>query len=206
MLGRLKHWIKQSLYLSNRESNSLLVFILLILLLIIAPKIVRLYYRSASKPLDHSADIALLENNLTLLQENARKLTLININAATAEQLQTIEGITEKLSIRIIRYRKKLGGFVSLDQYKELYGLSNALQVRLVQCTTIPAAYRPKKLSLNQANFKALVGHPYISAAMAKAIIEYRKRKGKFNSLREIEKLPGYHANWRRKIMPYITL
>lgn len=206
MLVKLKYWIKKSLYLSNRESNSLLALILFILLLIIAPKVVKLYYRSTTKPLDHSADIALLENNLSFLQKNALKFALIDINRATAEQLQTIEGITDKLSIRIVRYREKLGGFVSSGQYKEIYHLSKPLQVRLMQCTAILTAYRPKRLSLNQANFKALVCHPYISAAMARAIIDYRKRNGKFNTLRDIEKLPGYHTNWGRKIMPYLAL
>lgn len=208
MLHKLRHWIKQALHFSNRESNGLLAIILaiivLILLVIIAPKAYRLYYRH--QPLDHSADIALLEKNLTLLQENASKFTLININTATAEQLQEIEGITQQLALRILRYRDKLGGFVSFDQYKEVYGLSSRLQTKLMQRTTILAQYKPKKLSLNQATFKALVSHPYISAAIAKAIIDYRKKQGKFTTLRAIQRVPGYDSNWGNKIMPYLSL
>lgn len=205
MLHKLKRRIKQAFHFSNRESNSLLAIIVLTLLVIIAPKVYKLYYRCTYKPLDHSANIALLEKNLTLLQENAGKFTLMNINATTAEQLQEIEGVTQQLALRILRYRDKLGGFVSFDQYKEVYGLSSALQVKLMQHTIILEKYRPKKLSLNQVTFKALVCHPYISAAMAKAIIDYRKQKGKFTNLRAIQKLPGYHPDWGRKIMPYLT-
>lgn len=206
MLRRIKHSIKQTFHFSNRESNSLLAIIVLILFLIIAPKAVQLYYRCAHKPLAHCADIALLEKQLTLLQENADRFVLMNINTATAEQLQAIEGITQQLALRILRYRDKLGGFVSFDQYKEVYGLSSRLRVKLMQCTTILEKYRPKKLSLNQASFKALVYHPYISAAMAKAIIAYRKQKGKFTTLRAIQTLPGYHADWGQKIMPYLSV
>ncbi|MEF2232506.1 MAG: helix-hairpin-helix domain-containing protein [Candidatus Cardinium sp.] len=204
MLDKFKHSIKQAFHFSNRESNSLLAIIVLILLAIIAPKIYQLYV--SHQPIDHRADIALLDKNLILLQENARTYTLININTATADQLQTIAGIRQPLAMRILRYRDKLGGFVSLDQYKEVYGLPHHLQVKLMQRTTIPAKYRPKKLSLNQATFKALVFHPYISAAMAKAIINYRKQQGKFTALAAIQRLPGYRSDWRDKIMPYLML
>ncbi|AXI24270.1 competence protein ComEA helix-hairpin-helix repeat region [Cardinium endosymbiont of Sogatella furcifera] len=177
---------------------------MLILLTIIAPKIYQLYV--SHQPIDHRADIALLEKNLTLLQENARTYTLLNINTATANQLQTIAGIRQPLAMRILRYRDKLGGFISLDQYKEVYGLPHHLHIKLMKRTTIPAKYRPKKLSLNQATFKALVFHPYISVAMAKAIINYRKQQGKFTHLNAIQRLPGYSSNWGNKIMPYLTL
>lgn len=206
MLHKLKHQIKQAFHFSNRESNGLLAIIVLMLLLIIAPKVYKLYYKCSSKPLDHSADIALLEKNLTLLQENARKATLIDINSASAAELQAIAGITQQLAIRILRYRDKLGGFVTSQQYKEVYGLSSPLQVRLIHSTTIHPSYSPKKLSLNQASFKSLIAHPYITAPMAKAIIHYRKKQGKFTTLRALQKLPGYHTDWGNKITAYLTL
>lgn len=206
MLHKAKYWIKQTFHFSNRESRSLLSIILLMLFLIIAPKVVKLYYRCAHKPLDHSADIVLLEKHLILLQKNATQFVLININTATSQQLQEIAGIRASLALRILRYRDKLGGFVWLDQYKEVYGLSSSLCLKLIQRTTILKNYRPKKLSLNQSPFKTLVLHPYISADMAKAIIEHRKRKGQFTTLRAIETLPGYDPNWGKKIMPYLCL
>ncbi|WP_342265061.1 ComEA family DNA-binding protein [Cardinium endosymbiont of Philonthus spinipes] len=206
MWRKLTRWIKQAFHFSNRESNGLLAMITLMLLCIIAPKVYKLYYTYTHKPLDHSAAIAFLEKKLTLLQANSGKVSLININTATPEALQEIEGITAQLAVRILRYRNKLGGFICFDQYKEVYGLSNHLQTRLIKRTTICTYYRPKKLSLNQASFKTLVAHPYISAAMAKAIIDYRKRAGKFITLHTIQRLPGYHANWGKKIMPYLTL
>ncbi|WP_243018305.1 MULTISPECIES: ComEA family DNA-binding protein [Candidatus Cardinium] len=206
MLHKLKDSIKQAFHFSNRESNGLLAIMLLTLLLVIAPKVYNLYQRSIYKPLGHNAAIALLEKNLTLLQENAAKSAPININSATAAQLQEIIGITEQLALRVIGYRDKLGGFISLDQYKEVYHLSNRLQTRLRHCTTIPAPYSPKKISLNKATFQALISHPYISAALAKSIIDYRKKRGKFTTLRTIQKLPGYHPDWGNKIMPYLAL
>ncbi|MGI2257193.1 ComEA family DNA-binding protein [Candidatus Cardinium hertigii] len=204
MLRKIKHSIKQAFHFSNRESNSLLAIIIFMLLAVMAPKVVQLYY--IHKPLDHRADIALLEKQLALLQANSNSFVPLDINSATAEPLLAIEGMTQPLALRILRYRDKLGGFVSVDQYKEVYGLSNHLRVKLIQHTTIRKGYQPKKVSLNQTTRKNLASHPYISYSMAQAIIDYRKRKGKFTTFRAIQTLPGYHPDWGKKIMPYLSL
>lgn len=99
-----------------------------------------------------------------------------------------------------------MGGFVSVDQYKEIYELSTDLQIILAKHTNIPKGYKPNKLSLNQATFKKLVTHPYISVTMAKAIINHRRKKGKFANLLAIKDLPQYNCHWGRKIIPYLAL
>jgi len=205
MLRKIKHSIKQAFHFSNRESNSLLAMVAFMLVAVIAPKVVQLYYRCTYIP-DHRADIALLEKQLALLQANSNRWVPLDINNATTEPLLAIEGMTQPLALRILRYRDKLGGFVSLDQYKEVYGLSSRLRVKLMEHTTIQKGYPPKKVSLNQATRKQLAAHPYISYGMAQAIIDYRKRKGKFTTLHTIQKLPGYDPDWGKKIMPYLSL
>ncbi|MGI2299424.1 ComEA family DNA-binding protein [Candidatus Cardinium hertigii] len=205
MLRKIKHSIKKAFHFSNRESNSLLAMVTFMLMAVIAPKAVQLYYRWTYKP-DHCAETALLDKQLALLQANADRLVPFDINSATAEPLQAIEEMTEQLAGRILRYRDKLGGFVSVDQYKEVYGLSSRLRAKLMEHTTIRKGYPPKKISLNQSTFKRLAAHPYISYDMAQAIIDYRKRKGKFTTLRAIQTLPGYHPDWGKKAMPYLSL
>ncbi|MGI2298884.1 ComEA family DNA-binding protein [Candidatus Cardinium hertigii] len=205
MLRKIKQSIKKAFHFSNRESNSLLAIVTFMLVAVIAPKVVQLYYRWTYRP-DHCADTALLDKQLALLQANSNRLVPFDINSATAEPLLAIEGMPQPLALRILRYRDKLGGFVSFDQYKEVYGLSGHLRTKLMQHTTIRKGHPPKKISLNQATFKRLAAHPYISYAMAQAIIDYRKRKGKFTTLRAIQNLPGYHPDWGKKIMPYLSL
>ena len=48
---------------------------------------------------------------------------IIELNVADTAMLKSIYGIGEKLSVRIVKYRKKLGGFYSVEQLKEVYGL-----------------------------------------------------------------------------------
>ncbi|WP_204594630.1 ComEA family DNA-binding protein [Cardinium endosymbiont of Culicoides punctatus] len=201
----MKRYIKAAFHFSNSETNGFFAMIMLMLLLCIAPRAYKLYTQYYSKPLDHSKDIILLEKNLLLLKENARKVDLIDINMVTAQDLESISGLKQKLAVRIINYRNKLGGFVSLDQYKEVYGLSVHLQRRLMKQTTISEKYIPKQLSLNGSSFKAWVAHPYISPAIAKAIVDYRNHK-QFTTIDDIEKLPVYHLNWAKKMMPYLSL
>lgn len=70
MLRNIKRLIQQAFHFSNREANGLLAIILLTLLLIIAPQVYRLYCKHSHQPLDHTEDIALLEQHLNILQAN----------------------------------------------------------------------------------------------------------------------------------------
>jgi competence protein ComEA len=47
----------------------------------------------------------------------------VNINQATAEQLQTLPGVGPSLSARILDYRTENGPFKSLDQLVEVKGI-----------------------------------------------------------------------------------
>ncbi|WP_339044535.1 helix-hairpin-helix domain-containing protein [Cardinium endosymbiont of Tipula unca] len=127
------------------------------------------------------------------------------LNTVTAQELERVLGLKKKLAIRVINYRDKLGGFVSIDQYKEVYGLSAHLQFRLIKQTIIQKKYMPKQLSLNHSSFKELIAHPYISPAMAKAMVDYRNHT-KFAIIDAIQKLPGYHLSWAKKMTPYLSL
>jgi competence ComEA-like helix-hairpin-helix protein len=57
----------------------------------------------------------------------AKKLSVININAATADDFKNLPGIGDVLSNRIIKYRNAMGGFKSVDDVKKTYGLSDSV-------------------------------------------------------------------------------
>ena len=52
------------------------------------------------------------------------KIILIDINQATKEDLIKIYGIGEAISLRILKQKEVLGGFVSMDQMSDVWGLS----------------------------------------------------------------------------------
>jgi competence protein ComEA len=57
----------------------------------------------------------------------AKKLSVININSATAEDFKSLPGIGDVLSNRIIKFRNTMGGFKSVDDVKKTYGLSDSV-------------------------------------------------------------------------------
>ncbi|MBQ6708464.1 MAG: helix-hairpin-helix domain-containing protein [Clostridia bacterium] len=55
-----------------------------------------------------------------------KKDSLVNLNTATAEELDALEGIGEKKAKDIITYRNKLGGYTSIEQLKDISGFGEA--------------------------------------------------------------------------------
>ncbi len=51
------------------------------------------------------------------------KPELLNINTATAEELQTLPGIGPAMSQKIIHHRKEHGNFTSVDELTEVKGI-----------------------------------------------------------------------------------
>ncbi len=57
----------------------------------------------------------------------ATAMTRVNINTATAEELEQLPGIGPVLSERIVAYREQNGPFASLDQVVQVEGISTRL-------------------------------------------------------------------------------
>jgi competence protein ComEA len=142
-----------------------------------------------------------------LTTENRKKSEIIrfDINKADTGQLKSIYGIGEKLSLRIVKYREGLGGFIRTDQLKEIFGLDSAVVNRLAAKSFIEENFRPKKLDLNTASEDELEKHPYLNRKEAKAILSYRFQHGKFNVVEEIQQIYLLDKSTIDKLMPYLV-
>ena len=98
----------------------------------------------------------------------------ININTASAEELKRLKGIGDKLSLRIVKYRDKLGGFYSVGQIKEVYGIKPETFQQIKPHIYCEGAV--KKININSASFKELVRHPYLTYKDVKAIFKFRDK------------------------------
>ena len=58
---------------------------------------------------------------------NKEENELININTATKEELQTINGIGESKANNIIKYRETKGNFSSIEDIKNVEGIGDSL-------------------------------------------------------------------------------
>jgi competence protein ComEA len=129
-----------------------------------------------------------------------------DLNLADTSQLISVYGIGSKLSVRIIKYRDRLGGFISADQLTEVYGLDTAVIHELKKKTFVTENFEPKTIKINSATEKELAAHPYIKYPMAKAIAAYRFQHGSFQSIDELTKIAIIDQSSFEKIKPYLSL
>lgn len=106
----------------------------------------------------------------------------IELNRCDSADLERLPGIGPVLSARIIKYRNLLGGYVSVDQMKEVYGLRDStyqiIYNRLSADSTLV-----KKISINSAGFGELNRHPYLERYEVQAILKYRELQGRIEGI-----------------------
>ena len=105
--------------------------------------------------------------------------TRIELNSADSVQLKALPGIGDKLSKRIVKYRDLIGGFYSLHQLNEVYGMSEqTIQTIANKITIDPSKIR--KIDINFADIYELSKHPYLQKDLAKQIVKFRTKNGSF--------------------------
>lgn len=130
---------------------------------------------------------------------------IIELNGADSAELMKLPGITGKIANTIIHFRDALGGYYSKEQLREVYGMDSAEYVAISSMVSADAS-KVEKLDINSATEKDMTHHPYIHKKLAKAIYEYRKENGSFNSLDELKKVDGVDAEKFSKIRPYLMI
>ena len=131
-------------------------------------------------------------NNFKPFEKKTVKIIVLDINLATKEDLIKIYGIGPALSDRILKQKEILGGFVSMKQMGDVWGLSPEVIESLNQhfrVTTIP---KIKKIDINNASTKELMLFPYFRYALAKAIVTYRSMNGDFKNSEDLTKINGF--------------
>mgnify|MGYP000865963043 FL=1 len=116
----------------------------------------------------------------------------IDINIATASQLQKVYGVGEALSARIIKYRTKINGFYDLIELTEVYGLSTEVIENIKLDFEVKTPRKINKISLNKATRDQLVTIKYIDYEVAYNIIEQRTLRDGFSSLEDLKKVKGF--------------
>ena len=140
-----------------------------------------------------------------LSKKLSKEKTLVDLNLADTAQLKRVYGIGDKLSERIVKYREKMGGFVSIEQLKEVYGLDSTVVEDAKKDFFVSSAFQPKKVKINSANQEELASHPYINRALARTIEAYRFQHGKFTSMDDLGKVQLMKEATLQKLKPYVS-
>jgi len=102
--------------------------------------------------------------------------TIIELNSADTTALKKIPGIGTSFANRIVKYRNLLGGFYSVIQLSEVYGIDEDKYNRLAPWFTVDVSLI-KLLPVNSLPQDSLRKHPYITYQQAKAISQLRRQK-----------------------------
>ena len=130
----------------------------------------------------------------------------IDLNVATALQLQKVYGIGEYYANGIIKYRTKQNGFVSIVELNEVYGLKSETIEELKKSFSLKTPKAINKINLNTATKSELVTARFIDYEIAHNIIEYRTLHEGFKNLEELTKVKDFPVKKIEIIKLYLQL
>jgi DNA uptake protein ComE-like DNA-binding protein len=148
-------------------------------------------------PSDIKADTVLI-----IKHQIQRKKT--DLNKCDSAELERLPGIGPVLAARIIKFRKLLGGFVSVDQLKEVYGLSDST-FSIISSRVNANPSDISFIQINKATYKELIRHPYFERYDVQAVIKYRELNGRINAFDDLIENKVITGKKTLKIRPYLV-
>lgn len=135
----------------------------------------------------------------------SRSYSIVDINTADTSSLVPLPGIGSKLAMRILNFRDKLGGFYSVSQVGETFGLPDSTFQKIKPYLKADAN-AVKKININSASVDELKAHPYIRWAIANPLIAYRNEHGPFTSISDLKKVMAVTDALYSKLEPYLSV
>jgi competence protein ComEA len=133
------------------------------------------------------------------------RYTIIDINEADSAAWIALPGIGNKLANRIIGFRDKLGGFHSISQVGETFGLPDSTFQKIKQWLKLENSFI-RKININTATLEELKAHPYIRYNLANPIVAYREQHGPFSKIDGLKKIMIITDELYNKLLPYLTI
>ena len=133
------------------------------------------------------------------------KIVFIDINQATQKDLISIYGVGEAISLRILKLKESLGGFVSMEQMNDIWGLSPEVIENLSTHFKVTAMPNLKKIDINNASLKELSQFSYFRYPLAKEIVTYRSMNGDIKNIEDLTKIRGFPVDKAKIIALYLN-
>jgi competence ComEA-like helix-hairpin-helix protein len=130
---------------------------------------------------------------------------IIEINTADSAAFEKLYGIGPALASRIVKYRSKLGGFYSIQQIAEVWGLADSVFIK-IQKQLMLTDKTWVRFNLNKVDYEQLKSHPYFGYSVARAIIRYRDQHGGFPALEDVQRILSIDDEKYNKIVHYLKV
>ena len=144
---------------------------------------------------------SLRRDSLYRKRYHIKKDTVIELNSADTNTLQYIKGIGRYAAMRIVAYRRALGGYVRVEQVREIAELESIRWDSVLPHLTV-CADSVKPIPVNTASIKRLQRHPYLSFTEAKAIYTLRRRRFRLHDMSELQDVLS--TEQQQRLAPYM--
>lgn len=133
-------------------------------------------------------------------QEKFNAGIIIDVNTADTSILKKIPGIGSVISRNIVNYRNRLGGFYNTAQLLEVqYVDSTLLKWFEVKSDVF------RKIRINKVGIDELRSHPYMDFYKAKAIIDFRRKRGPIDGISQISMFEEFSEEDIDKLSHYFS-
>lgn len=130
--------------------------------------------------------------------------TIVELNSADTSLLKKVPGIGSSFARRIVKYRNLLGGFHTVAQLSEVYGIDEDRYRALAPWfRTETSLIRP--LRINRIPADSLPYHPYLNKPQRRVLRQLRQRKGRIESWDHLQLLEEFSETDRQRLAPYLS-
>ncbi|MFK7933316.1 MAG: helix-hairpin-helix domain-containing protein [Saprospiraceae bacterium] len=142
------------------------------------------------------------EGKLDYIRKNPR--AIIDVNEATPEEWQQLRGIGEYYAKKIVKFRDVLGGFSSIEQIGETYGLKPETFASMQRQLKLSPILR--HLNINIAEMEEMSKHPYLDWRQAQTIYNYRIQHGAYETVEDLLETKVILEEDLVRLRPYLTV
>ena len=138
--------------------------------------------------------------------------SLININTASAQELQKLKGVGPAIAQRIIEYRNSHGAFSRPEDLMKVKGIGKATLEKIRPQITIQGTVQGtvslnnNLIDINNADLQELQRIKGVGPATAQKIIEYRNSHGAFTKPEDLINIRGIGASKLKQIRTQIII
>ena len=131
-----------------------------------------------------------LKQNQTVTEEHKERkaIPIVDLNTVDSTTLVELPQIGGYTASRIIAFRDKLGGFIDKEQLRDVKGMDSA-RFNAIQPYILIGEAELRKIDVNRADFKTLVGHPYLNYEQVKRIFNQREKRGMIKNWAQLQSL-----------------
>ncbi|SEP81030.1 ComEA family DNA-binding protein [Flavobacterium urocaniciphilum] len=144
------------------------------------------------------------ENKYPKYEKKEVKIVVQDINTANQIELEKVYMIGEKMALKILAEKEKLGAFASMEQLGFIWGISPDAIEDLNKRFQVKSNVGMKKIKINELSIKELQQFPYFNYSIAKNIVTYRSMNGEIKQIEDLINIKQFPVEKLKIIAVYL--